>query len=147
MYPIPPSDSEQRQELINEHRACIDHMKGVAGCSILRTEEPGSAVNPYGGIHERTDLRKVLIRMRAQPPGAYGGKYVVICTKVDKSWRIGRLSGVRGVPPTFVDDRIFDDENEIQQAIFLLRLEQYPESDGMPEHFHEGWKRHDDNWA
>lgn len=147
MYPIPPADSEQRQELIDEHRACIDHMKGVRGCSILRTEEPGSAIEPYGGIHERKDLAKVLVRMRAQPPGAFGGKYVVICTELDKAWRIGRLSGIRGVPPTFVDDRVFDDENEIQHEIFLLRLEQYPETDGMPEHFHEGWKRHDDHWA
>jgi hypothetical protein len=80
-------------------------------------------------------------------PGAHGGKLVAICIHPDKAWRIGRLSGVRGVPPTFVDDRIFDDENDIQHAIFVMRLDQYPASDGMPEDFHEGWKRHDDNWA
>lgn len=147
MYPIPPAGSEERRRLIDEHRACIDHMKGVAGCSILRTERPGSAIEPYGGIHEYKDLDKVLVRMRAMNPGAYGGKYVVICLDPDRQWRIGRLSGVRGVPPSLVDDRVFDDENEIQHEIFLLRLQQYPETDGMPEHFHEGWKRHDDNWA
>jgi hypothetical protein len=133
--------------MIKEHRACIDDMKGVAGSSIVRTERPGSAIGPHGGIHEQMDLAKVLVRMRAMQPGAFGGKYVVICTEIEKEWRIGRLSGIRGVAPTFVDDRIFNDENEIQHEIFLLRLDQYPERDGEPEHFHEGWKRHDDNWA
>jgi hypothetical protein len=147
MQTIPPAGSQDRQRMISEHRACIDDMKGVAGCSILRTERPGSAISPYGGIHEYMDLAKVLVRMRAMQPGSYGGKYVVICTEPDKSWRIGRLSGIRGVSPQFVDDRVFDDENEIQHEIFLRRLDQYPATDGMPEDFHEGWKRHDDNWA
>ena len=147
MWPIPPKDSEARQRMVDEHQTCIDDMKGVAGCSILRTERPGSAINPHGGIHEHGDLAKVLIRMRAMQPAAFGGKYVVICTKIDEEWRIGRLSGIRGVPPSFVNDKVYNDENEIQHDIFLLRLEQYPENDGLPEHFHEGWKRHDDNWA
>jgi len=147
MYPIPGPGSDERERLIAEHRACIDGMRGVAGCSILRTERPGSAIEPHGGIHEHKDLAKVLVRMRAMNPGGYGGKYVAICLEPDKKWRIGRLSGIRGVPPTFVDDRIFTDENEIQHEIFLLRLDQYPQTDGMPEDFHEGWKRHDDNWA
>lgn len=147
MYPIPPAGSEDRQRLVDEHRRCIDYMEGVAGNSILRTEAPGSAIGVHGGIHEDKQLANVLIRMRAQQPGAHGGKLVAICLKPDTAWRIGRLSGVRGVPPEFVDDRIFHDEQEIQHEIFLMRLDQYPESDGMPEHFHEGWKRRDDNWA
>lgn len=147
MIAIPSKGSEARERMIGEHRACIDDMKGVAGCSILRTERPGSAIEPHGGIHEQMDLAKVLVRMRAMQPAAFGGKYVVICTEVDKEWRIGRLTGVRGQPPRLVEDKVYDDENEIQHAIFLLRLDQYPETDGMPEHFHEGWKRHDDNWA
>lgn len=147
MFPIPAKGTEARERMIAEHRACIDFMKGVAGCSILRTERPGSAIEPYGGIHEQMDLAKVLVRMRAMAPGSYGGKYVVICSDVDKEWRIGRLSGIRGVPPSFVNDKVYTDENEIQHDIFLLRLEQYPESDGMPKDFHEGRKRHDDHWA
>lgn len=147
MQPIPPENSEARQRMIAEHRACIDHMIGVPGCSILRTEKPGSAINPYGGIHEQMDLAKVLVRMRAMQPASYGGKYVIICTKPDEEWRIGRLSGIRGVPPSFVDDRVFNDENEIKQEVFLLRLAQYPDRDGEPEHFDEGWKRRDDSWA
>jgi hypothetical protein len=147
MIPIPPPSSEARERMIAEHRVCIDHMKGVAGCSILRTERPGSAIDPHGGIHEYMDLAKVLVRMRAMQPGAYGGKYVVICTEPDRQWRIGRLTGVRGQPPRLVNDKVYTDEHEPQHDIFLLRLDQYPETDGMPKDFHEGWKRHDDNWA
>lgn len=147
MYPIPRTNTVERQRLIDEHRACIDDMKGVAGCSILRTERPGSAIGAHGGIHEHKDLANVLVRMRGQNPRAYGGKLITICVEPERAWRIGRLSGIRGVPPTFVDERVFNDENEIQHAIFLMRLDQYPETDGMPEDFHEGWKRHDDSWA
>jgi hypothetical protein len=147
MYPIPAEGSPARERMILEHSVCIAHMKGIPGCTIVRTERPGSVVNPHGGIHEYMDLAKVLVRMRAMQPGAYGGKYVVICTKVDEEWRIGRLSGVRGVPPRFASDKVYTDENEIQDDIFRLRLDQYPEWDGMPEHFNEGWKRKVDNWT
>lgn len=146
MFPIPRAGTPERQRLIDEHRACIDDMKGVAGCSILRTERPGSAHGIHGGIHEDKQLANVLIRMRGQMPAAFGGKLVIVCIEPDKAWRIARLTGVRGVPPEFVDDRIFTDEHEIQHEIFLMRLDQYPESDGMPEDYHEGWKRRDDNW-
>ena len=147
MFPIPPSASEDRKRIIEEHKRCIGYMKGIAGNSIVRTEAPGSVAGVHAGIHADKQLAKVLVRMRAQQPGAHGGKLVAICLEPDKAWRIGQLSGIRGVPPKFVDDRIFDNEQDIQHEIFLMRLEQYPETDGMPEHFHEGWKRRDDNWA
>lgn len=147
MFPIPPNGSDERQQIIEEHKRCIGYMKGIAGNSILRTEKPGSIAGVHGGIHENKLLAKVLVRMRAQQPGAHGGKLVAICLEPDKAWRIGQLSGVRGIPPKFVDDRIFDNEQDIQHEIFLMRLDQYPETDGMPEDFHEGWKRRDDNWA
>lgn len=147
MFPIPSAGSDKRKEIIEEHKRCIGYMRGIAGNSILRTEEQGSVAGTHGGIHTNKILAKVLIRMRAQQPGAHGGKLVAICLEPDKAWRIGQLSGIRGVPPKFVDDRIFDNEQEIQHEIFLMRLDQYPESDGMPEDFHEGWKRRDDNWA
>ncbi len=147
MIPIPPKGTPDRQRMIETHRACIDDMKGVAGCSILRTERPGSAIGAHGGIHDDMQLAKVLTRMRSMGPASYGGKYIVVCTKVDKEWRIARLTGVRGRAPVFVDDKVYDDEQEIQHAIFLLRLDQYPETDGFPEHFSEGWKRRDDNWT
>ena len=88
---------------------------------------------------ERPPMGEVLVRMRAMQPGSYGGKYVVVCTEPDRQWRIGRLTGVRGQPPRLVNDKVYTDENEIQHDIFLLRLDQYPETDGTPEDFHEGW--------
>jgi len=144
MIAIPKEGTPERERLIKEHEACIQSMKGVAGCSILHCGTPGDTTFLSGGIHEDKLLDRVLLRMRAQPAK---GKLVVICTQVEQEWRIGRLSGIRGVPPTFVTEKVYTDENEIQHDIFLMRLKELPESDGMPEHFHEGWKRHDDNWA
>lgn len=144
MISIPKKGTPEYDRLVNEHEACIKSMKGVAGCSILRCATPGDTTDISGGIHEDFLLNRVLLRMRAQPAK---GKLVVVCTKVEKEWRIARLSGVRGVPPEFVDGRVFDDEQEIQHAIFLMRLDEMAETDGYPEHFHEGWKRRDDNWT
>lgn len=144
MIRIPKKGSPERERLIKEHKACIDSMKGVAGCSILRCATPGDTTEISGGIHEDFLLNRVLLRMRAQPAK---NKLVVICTKVDKEWRIGRLSGIRGVPPEFVNDKVYTDEQEPQHDIFLMRLDELPESDGFPEHFREGWKRRDDMWA
>jgi len=130
--------------MIAEHRACIDSMKGVAGCTILRCESPGDTTEVSGGIHDDFQLNRVLLRMRAQPAG---NKLVVICTKVEKEWRIGRLSGIRGVPPKFVGRKVYDNEQDPQHDIFLMRLDELTESDGYPEHFREGWKRRDDMWS
>jgi hypothetical protein len=143
MIRIPPSGPD-RDRMIAEHRACIDSMKGVAGCSILRCATPGDTTVVTGGIHEDFQLNRVLLRMRAMPAK---DKLVVICTKVENEWRIGRLSGIRGVPPEFVTDKVYDNEQDPQHDIFLMRLDEYPEWDGYPEHFREGWKRRDDQWA
>jgi hypothetical protein len=144
MISIPRKGTPEYDRLVKEHKICIDSMKGVAGCSILRCATPGDTTEISGGIHEDFLLNRVLLRMRALPAK---GKLVVICTKVEKEWRIGRLSGIRGVPPVFVDDRTFGDEQEVQHEIFLMRLDEMAESDGMPEHFNEGWKRRADNWT
>ncbi len=143
MIPIPRKGSPERQQLIDEHRRCVDSMKGVAGFSVLRCATPGDTTTLTGGVHEFPLLRRVLLRMRG---ASTKGKLVVICTKVDAEWRIGRLSGIRGVPPTFVNDKVYTDEQEIQHDIFLMRLDEMPEHDGNPEQYHEGWKRRDDNW-
>lgn len=147
MISIPPKGSPEREEMIAEHKACIESMKGVPGCTILRCETPGDTTVVTGGIHENFLLNRVLLRMRAAMPANGKGKLVVICTEPDKSWRIGRLSGVRGVPPEFVSDKVYDNEQDPQHDIFLMRLDEVDAHDGMPEHFHEGWKRRDDNWT
>jgi hypothetical protein len=147
MINIPSKNSAEGKRLIKEHKACIDSMKGVAGCSILRCKTPGDTTEISGGIHEDFVLNRVLIRMRAQMPKNYGGKLVVVCTKVEKEWRIGRLTGIRGVPPSFATDKVYDNEQDPQHDIFLMRLDELPESDGFPEDFHQGWKRRDDQWT
>ncbi len=144
MIRIPKKGSKERERLVKEHKACIDSMKGVAGCTILRCKTPGDTTEVSGGIHEDFLLNRVLLRMRGQPAR---NKLVVICTKVEKEWRIGRLSGIRGVPPVFVSDKVYNNEQDPQHDIFLMRLDELSETDGMPEHFHEGWKRRSDNWV
>jgi hypothetical protein len=144
MIRIPPKGSPDRERMIKEHKACIDSMKGVAGCTILRCKTPGDTTEVSGGIHADLQLNRILLRMRTQPAK---GKLVVICTKVEKEWRIGRLSGIRGVPPVFVNDKVYDNEQDPQHDIFLMRLDEFAETDGYPEHFNEGWKRRDDHWT
>jgi hypothetical protein len=144
MIRIAPKGSPERDQMIKEHKACIDSMKGVPGCTILRCKTPGDTTDVSGGIHEYFELNRTLVRMRAQPAT---NKLVVICTKVEKEWRIGRLSGIRGVPPVFATRKAYDNEQDPQHDIFLMRLDELPESDGYPEHFHQGWKRRNDMWA
>ena len=127
-----------RQRLIDAHKACMDSMKGVAGNSVLLCETPGDTTVVTGGVHADPVLKRVLLRMRGESPK---GKLIVICTKVDAEWRIARLSGIRGVPPEFVGDKIYTDEQEIQHDIFLMRLDELSDSYGFPEDYHEGWKR------
>lgn len=144
MIPIPRRNTPDGQRMEKVHKECIESMKGVPGCSILKCATPGDTTVVTGGIHEDFQLNRVLIRMRAKPAG---GKLVVVCTKVEKEWRIARLAGIRGVPPEFVTDKVYDNEQDPQHDIFLMRLDEMPETDGFPEHFRQGWKRHDDQWA
>ena len=51
--------------MIEEHKECIDSMKGVAGSSVLKCETPGDTTTVTGGIHEDLQLNRVLLRMRA----------------------------------------------------------------------------------
>lgn len=144
MISIPKKGTPEYDRIVKEHKACIESMKGVAGCSILLCATPGDTTDISGGIHEDFLLNRVLLRMRAQPAK---GKLVVVCTKVEKEWRIARLAGIRGVPPKFVTEKVYDNEQEVQHDIFLMRLDEMAETDGMPEHFNEGWKRRDDHWT
>lgn len=147
MYNIPQDEAAQ-QEMLETVRSSVEMLKGVAGFSVVNTERPGSAIEPHGGIQDDMRLDKVLIRMRASSLDSYGGKLIIVCTRPDQEWRVARLSSVRGVAPAFVDDRVYEDEQEAQAEVFRMRLEQFPAEDGMPEHFHQGYKRPGaDNWG
>lgn len=143
MIAIPKKGSSERERMIQLHKECTESMHGVAGFSVLKCETPGDTTVVTGGTHAHADLKRVLLRMRG---ASVRGKLVIICVELEKQWRIGRLSGIRGVPPVFATDDIYGSEQDIQHAIFLLRLDEMPETDGMPEHYHEGYKRRDDNW-
>jgi len=103
MIPIPKKSTPDAQRMMKVHKECIDSMKGVAGNSVLKCATPGDTTTVTGGIHDDFQLNRVLLRMRAQPAK---GKLVVVCTKIEKEWRIARLSGIRGVPPEFVTEKV-----------------------------------------
>ena len=64
-------------------------------------------------------LERVLNYFRRAPQS---GKYVGVCTKPWEEWRIGMLSGIRGVPPAILADERFSSEDELQHGIFLRRV-------------------------
>ena len=146
MIPIPQDDAT-RQKMRAAVETSVEDFHGVPGFSVVRTERPGTAIGAHGGIQDDMQLDRVLTRMRMQPAGAFGGKFVIICTKPEQEWRIARMSAVRGVPPKFIDDRVFTDEQAAQAEIFAMRLEQYPAEDGMPEHVTPAWKARGENWS
>ena len=49
------------------------------------------------------------------------GKYITICKKDFKDYRIGICSGVRGKPVTILEDS-FSSEEACEHAIFLKRI-------------------------
>ena len=71
------------------------------------------------GQHSDT-LERVLAYFRRQPAP---GKYIAVATKPWEEYRIAQLSGVRGEPPRFVDDRTFPTEDAALHAVFLLRVQ------------------------
>jgi branched-chain amino acid transport system permease protein len=51
-------------------------------------------------------------------------RYVIICTRPFKQWRVARMTGVPGEAPEFVEDRAYNSEAKAAHAVFLLKLEQ-----------------------
>jgi branched-chain amino acid transport system permease protein len=64
-------------------------------------------------------LERVLNYFRRAPQA---DKYIGVCSRPWAEWRIGVLSGVRGVPPTILDDERFSSEEALQHGIFLRRV-------------------------
>ena len=107
-------DEKTRNRLIEEHRACP-----VGRAPALHKGEPG--------IEHSKELRTVLDKLRRQP---MAGKYITICKKDFKDYRIGVCSGVRGQPVKILEGS-FSSEEACEHAIFLKRvvelLEKYGE--------------------
>jgi branched-chain amino acid transport system permease protein len=70
------------------------------------------------GQHSDT-LERVLNYVRRAPPA---DKYIGICTRPWAEWRIGVLSGIRGVPPTILEDERFTSAEALEHGIFLRRV-------------------------
>lgn len=51
-------------------------------------------------------------------------RYVIVCTRPFKQWRVARMGGVAGQGPVFVDERTFNAEAKAAHAVFLMRVEQ-----------------------
>ena len=51
-------------------------------------------------------------------------RYVIVCTRPFKQWRIARITGVPGEAPVFVDERTYSSEAKAAHAVFLMRVEQ-----------------------
>ena len=107
-------DEKTRSRLIEEHRACP-----VGKAPALHKGEPG--------VEHSKELRTVLDKLRRQP---MAGKYITICKKDFKDYRIGVCSGVRGQPVKILEGS-FSSEEACEHAIFLKRvvelLEKYAE--------------------
>ena len=98
-------DEKIRNRLIEEHRACP-----VGKAPALHKGEPG--------VEHSKELRTVLDKLRRQP---MAGKYITVCKKDFKDYRIGVCSGVRGQPVKILNDS-FSSEEACEQAIFLKRV-------------------------
>lgn len=97
------TDPAKRRELIEEHR---DNPIG----------KPGKAGR--AGIQHSDDLARVLDKLRRQP---MPGKYVRVCMKPHRDYRIGIVSGVRGKPVKILA-KAYPSEDSCEHAIFVRRI-------------------------
>jgi hypothetical protein len=76
--------------------------------------------NPLGfhGLHS-FELQFVQNYLRTRPQA---GKYVIVAVEAWKDYRIGVLSGVRGVEPEVLDQPRFSTEEEAMHGVFLARV-------------------------
>ena len=44
-------------------------------------------------------------------------------------------------------EKVYDNEQDPQHDIFVMRLDEFAGDRRIPEHFREGWKRRDDFWT
>jgi len=76
--------------------------------------------NPLGERGPHSDrLRRLLDYFRRAPQA---GKYVVVAVEPWREYRIGVLSGARGVAPQVLDEPIFASEAEALHGVFLARI-------------------------
>ncbi|MEC4815479.1 MAG: hypothetical protein SAK29_19700 [Scytonema sp. PMC 1069.18] len=79
------------------------------------------ASNPIGKHSD--DLQRILVYLR-KPQLQLRNKYVIVCIQPYQKWCIGKLSGVRGVPPQIYEEECFGSEAEAEHAIFIKRIKE-----------------------
>jgi len=70
--------------------------------------------------HHSAALEAVLSVLRSAP---VAGKHCLICVLPHREWGLGRLSGVRGIPPARIDGPRFTSIDDAERYIFRLRWE------------------------
>lgn len=76
--------------------------------------------NPTGAKGPQSEpLRRLLNYFRRMPQA---GKYVVVAVRRWEEYRLGRLSGVRGIAPTVLEGPSFATEDEALHAVFEARV-------------------------
>jgi hypothetical protein len=70
--------------------------------------------------HHSAELEAVLSILRAGP---VAGKYCLIILKPHAAWTIGRISGIRGIPPAYADAPVFHSIAAAERCVFRLRWE------------------------
>jgi hypothetical protein len=98
-------DNASRKRLIEEHR------KNPIGV-------PGK--NGHEAIGHSEELARVLDKFRRRP---MSGKYVIICRHQFEEYYIGVCSGVRGEPVQILEDEKFSNQDDVEHAIFLRRID------------------------
>jgi branched-chain amino acid transport system permease protein len=98
-------DNASRKRLIEEHR------KNPIGV-------PGK--NGHEAIGHSEDLARVLDKFRRRP---MSGKYVIVCRHQFEEYFIGVCSGVRGESVKILEDEKFGNQNDVEHAIFLKRID------------------------
>jgi len=81
--------------------------------------------NPFSERPQSDALRRLLNYFRRAPQA---GKYVVVAVVPWREYRIGLLSGVRGVLPKVLDEPVFASEQEALHGVFLARIRDLRES-------------------
>jgi hypothetical protein len=70
--------------------------------------------------HHSAALEAVLSILRAGP---VAGKYCLITIEPHASWSVGRISGIRGVPPSCEEGPVFHSIEDAERHVFRLRWE------------------------
>ena len=76
--------------------------------------------------HHSAGLQRLLNLFRGEP---LEGKYVLVCAKPHREWRLARLTGIRGKPVEMVGDVRFTDLETAERAVFRLRWKEHTGQD------------------